>query len=199
MFDQVLWFATRGAGIVSLLLLTATTCFGLVIVTRYQRASWPRFLTFEMHRRIALLSIVFLVVHVLAAVFDPFTSLGLAAALVPLASSYRPLEVAFGVVSMYLFVAIVASSLLRQHIGQRTWRLIHWSSYAMWPLAVLHGYTAGSDAFALWMLAIDAVCVAAVLACLAWRLANGSPNRAVLETVVASPSLRRERPGGTAR
>ena len=145
MFDQVLWFATRGAGAVSLMMLTASVCFGMVVVTRFQHAEWPRFFNYEMHRRISLLSIVFLAVHILAAVFDPFTSLGLGAALVPLASTYRPIPVALGVVALYLFVALIATSLLRKHIGQKTWRAVHWASYAMWPLAVLHGLTAGTD------------------------------------------------------
>ena len=106
----------------------------------------------------------------MAAVFDPFTKLGLGAALVPLASSYRPVPVALGVVALYLFVALIASSLLRKHIGQRTWRAIHWASYAMWPLALIHGITAGTDAVALWMLGIDALCVTAVALALAWRI-----------------------------
>jgi hypothetical protein len=83
MFDQVLWFAARGAGAVSLLMLSASVCFGLVTVTRFQRPAWPRFFNYEMHRRVSLLSIAFLAVHVLAAVFDPFTNLAHAAALVP--------------------------------------------------------------------------------------------------------------------
>ena len=143
MFDQVLWFATRGAGAVSLLMFTASTALGLVTVARFQAAGWPRFFNYEMHRRVSLLSIVFLTVHVLAAVFDPFTKLGIGAALVPFASSYRPVQVALGVIALYLFVALIATSLLRKHIGQRTWRLVHWASYAMWPLALLHGITAG--------------------------------------------------------
>jgi sulfoxide reductase heme-binding subunit YedZ len=189
MFDQVLWFAARGAGAVSLLMLTGSVVLGLVTVTRLQHAEWPRFFNYEMHRRISLLAIVFLAVHILAAVFDPFTNLGLAAALVPLVSSYRPLPVAMGVVALYLFVALIATSLLRRHIGQRTWRAIHWASYAMWPLAVVHGITAGSDALALWMLGIDALCVTAVAAALAWRVMAGTPNRDRLPDVVAGSSF----------
>jgi methionine sulfoxide reductase heme-binding subunit len=189
MFDQVLWFATRGAGAVSLMMLTASVVFGLVTVTRFQHVEWPRFFNYEMHRRVSLLSVAFLAVHVMAAVFDPFTSLGLAAALVPLASSYRPVPVALGVIALYLFVALVATSLLRKHIGQRTWRAIHWTSYAMWPVALLHGITAGSDAVSLWMLAIDALCLTAVGAALAWRATAGSPNRARLADVVATSSF----------
>ena len=107
MFDQVLWFTTRGAGAVSLLMFTASAALGLVTVARFQAAGWPRFFNYEMHRRVSLLSIVFLAVHVLTAVFDPFTKLGLGAALVPFASSYRPVQVALGVVALYLFVALI--------------------------------------------------------------------------------------------
>ena len=109
-----LWFATRGAGAVSLLMFTAATCLGLVTVTRFQATGWPRFFNYEMHRRVSLLAIVFLAVHVLAAVFDPFTSLGIGAALVLLASTYRPIPVALGVIALYLFVALIATSLLAQ-------------------------------------------------------------------------------------
>ena len=52
---------------------------------------------------------------------------------------------ALGVIALYLFIALIATSLLRKHVGQKTWRAIHWASYAMWPLAVLHGITAGTD------------------------------------------------------
>jgi hypothetical protein len=34
MLDQVLWFVTRGTGAVSLLMLTASACLGLVTITR---------------------------------------------------------------------------------------------------------------------------------------------------------------------
>ena len=190
MFDQVLWFTTRGAGAVSQLMLTASVCFGLITVARFAHAAWPRFFNYEMHRRVSLLSIVFLAVHILAAVFDPFTSLGLAAAIVPLASSYRPLQVALGVIALYLFIALIVTSLLRKHIGERAWRLVHWASYAMWPLAMVHGLTAGTDGTAPWMLVIDGICAIAVVAALGWRVHSGTPNRAILPEVVAASSWR---------
>lgn len=189
MSDQILWFAARGAGAVSLLMLTGSVLLGLVTVTRFQHASWPRFFSYELHRRVSLLAIVFLAIHILAAVFDPFANLGLIAALVPLTSSYRPIPVALGVVAFYLFAALIVTSLLRRHIGQRAWRVIHWASYAMWPLAVLHGITAGSDASSPWMLVIDALCVTAVVAALAWRLMAGNPNRSRLGDVVGASSF----------
>jgi methionine sulfoxide reductase heme-binding subunit len=193
MSDEILWFATRGAGIVSLLLFTATTCLGLITVVRWQSASWPRFLTAELHRSIALLSLAFLGLHIVTAIVDPFTSLGIVAALIPFASSYRPLWVGIGVVALDLLLAVIVTSLVRSRIGQRAWRAVHWAAYAAWPLALVHGLGAGTDAFAPWLLAIQLACLAAVGGALVWRIAAGTPNRDRLPDVVAA----RPTPGGT--
>jgi methionine sulfoxide reductase heme-binding subunit len=183
---QILWFATRGAGIVSMLLFTAVVVLGVVTTMRWQSDRWPRFLTAEVHRTISLLSVVFLAVHIVTAILDPFTNLGIAAALVPFASSYRPLWVGLGVLSVYLGVAVLVTSLLRDRVGLRLWRAIHWLAYASWPLALLHSIGSGSDATAPWMLAVDALCVVPVALAVAWRLiyARGS-NRSVLASVAA--------------
>jgi predicted ferric reductase len=189
MSDQILWFASRGSGIVSLVLSTAVVILGILTVVRWQRPGWPRFLTIAFHRRVALLSVVFLAIHIVTAILDPYTSLGVLAAVVPLASSYRPLAVALGVISVDLTLAVIVTSLLRERIGHRVWRAVHWLAYGAWPLALLHGLTAGTDAFAPWMLAIEGACVLAVGAVLVWRVNAGGPRRAMLSSVVASASI----------
>jgi sulfoxide reductase heme-binding subunit YedZ len=193
MFDQVLWFAARGAGIVSLLLSTAVVCLGLLTAARWQRPGWPRFLTVELHRWVALVSVVFVGLHVLTAIVDPYAQLGLLAAIVPLASTYRPVAVAFGVISVDLLIAVLATSLIRDRIGQRTWRAVHWLAYAAWPLAVVHSLIAGSDAFAPWMLAMIAACCAAVVVTLAWRWSLERSGRALMPDVVERSSLATQR------
>jgi methionine sulfoxide reductase heme-binding subunit len=192
MFDQVLWFAARGAGIVSLLLSTAVVCLGLLTALRFERRDWPRFLTVELHRSIALVSVIFVAIHVVTAVLDPFASLGLIAAIVPFASSYRPLDVAFGVISLYLVIAVLLTSLIRDRLSQRTWRAVHWLAYAAWPMAVFHSLTAGSDAFAPWMIAIAAACCATVVAVLIWRWSVMWPGRRELADVVDRSSFQQE-------
>ncbi len=183
MSTQILWFATRGAGIVSVILFSAVASLGLLSVARAQSPSWPRFLTVELHRNLALLSVVFLGLHTVTAVLDPFTSLGIASAIVPFASEYRPLAVAFGVISVDLAFPVIVTSLLRDRIGHRTWRAVHWASYAAWPLAVAHTLTAGSDAPAPWMLAVTGASVIAVGGALLWRLLVGGTNRSRLAAV----------------
>jgi sulfoxide reductase heme-binding subunit YedZ len=185
---QILWFTTRGAGVVSLILFSTVACLGLLAVARTQSARWPRFLTVDLHRNLALLTIVFLGIHIVTAVLDPFTHLGIGAALVPLASSYRPLPVAFGIVSVYLVLAVIVTSLLREQIGHRIWRAVHWASYASWPLAIEHTLTAGSDSFSIWLLAVQGACVLAVSAALVYRLTSGGTNRSRLAGVTGGTS-----------
>ena len=186
MSDQILWFATRGAGVVSLLLFTAVVALGILTVTRWQSAAWPRFLTVGLHRNLALLSVVFLGAHVVTAIVDPFTALGLVAAAIPFASSYRPLGVGLGVIALDLLLAITITSLVRDRIGQRAWRAIHWAAYASWPLALSHGLLSGSDAGASWMIVVDVACVGVVAGALAWRIRAGGSNRSQLALVAAA-------------
>ena len=188
MTDQLLWFATRGAGVVSLLLASAVVVLGLLTTARWQRPGWPRFLTAELHRTVALVSVAFTALHVVTAILDPYAQLGILAALVPLASSYRPVAVAWGVLSVDLLLAVMLTSLLRDRIGYRTWKAVHWLAYAGWPLAVLHSITAGSDATAPWMLLVDAVAIGSVVAALAFRLTMPASPRAVLADVSAGPA-----------
>ena len=170
MNNSILWYATRGAGVVSLLLLTAVVVMGILAVMRFQTAGWPRFLSSALHRNLALLSVLFLAIHILTAVVDPFTALGWNAVLIPFMSSYRRFWLGLGLLGFDLMLAIVATSLLRRLIGPRVWRLIHWLTYAAWPLAVAHGIGTGSDTRFGWMLALNAACVACVMLAVAYRL-----------------------------
>jgi len=185
MSDQLLWYTTRGAGAVSLVLLSAVVVLGLLARVRFEAHGWPRFLSAAVHGDLALMTLVFLLLHIVTAVVDPFTHLGLAA-LVPLGSYYRTFWLALGAIAFELMLAIVATSLLRKHIGARVWRAIHWLAYASWPLALLHGVGTGTDGTALWMLVIDGVCVVAVGVALIWRVAAAPPDPLADERRVAA-------------
>ena len=63
----------------------------------------------------------------------------------PLASSWHPLAVAWGILGMYLLVTIEVTSLLRRHLSMRVWRGIHLLSYALFAVATVHLLTAGTD------------------------------------------------------
>ena len=173
---MVLWYTTRGAGAVSLVLLSAVVVLGVLSTLRYESASWPRFLTTGLHRNIALTALVFLALHIVTAVVDPFTHLGWLAAIVPFSSYYRTFWLGLGVIAVELLIAISVTSLVRGLIGHVAWRTIHWLSYASWPVAVVHSFGTGTDTWSAWMLVLDVFCILAVSGAIVARLLARSPD-----------------------
>jgi sulfoxide reductase heme-binding subunit YedZ len=179
MSSRVLWYATRGSGVVALLLLTAAVVLGVISALRWRGERWPRFAVTNAHRNLTLLSIVFVAVHVVTTVADGYAPIGLQDAVVPFLSPYRPIWLGLGAVSFDLLLALVATSLLRARIAPRLWRGVHWLAYAAWPVALLHSFGTGSDARFGWMTVLGLGCLAAVaLAALARATLGGGLARA---------------------
>ena len=174
MSDTILWYTTRGAGAVTLVLLSGSVVLGILSALRVQSAAWPRFLTTGLHRNLALMTLVFLALHIVTAVVDPFTHLGWLTAVVPFSSYYRILWLGLGTIAFELLLAVVATSLVRGFIGHAVWRWVHWLTYASWPLGVVHGLGTGTDAWSAWFLVLTVICVGAVLIALGYRLMAGS-------------------------
>jgi Ferric reductase like transmembrane component len=170
-----LWYATRATGVVALVLLTMSVVLGIMINVRFATERWPRFVTIGIHRNLSLLVVTFLGLHIATAVLDSYAPVGWLSIVIPFASSYRPLWLGLGTVASDILVALVVTSLLRTRIGQRTWRAVHWTAYACWPLSVVHGLGTGTDPKAPAILGTTVVCVAAVVIAAAWRLASGWP------------------------
>jgi DMSO/TMAO reductase YedYZ heme-binding membrane subunit len=170
-----LWYTTRATGLVALVLLTASVVLGVLTSVRFARPRWPRFVTIGLHRNMSLLVLTFVVLHVVTTVTDPFASIHWLDAVVPFASSYRGLWLGLGTIGFDLLIALTVTSLLRVHLSHRTWRLVHWLAYVCWPVAVLHGLGTGTDTAVSWVLGVTVLCVAAVVAALAWRLSAGWP------------------------
>jgi DMSO/TMAO reductase YedYZ heme-binding membrane subunit len=167
---SALWYLTRGTGLVTLLLLTASVVLGVLQV---QRWGSPRFVVVSLHRAVSLLVVAFLAAHVLTAVLDGFAPIRLVDAVLPFAGSYRPIWLGLGAVALDLIVALIVTSLLRRRLGLGAWRAVHWLAYGCWPVAVVHGWGTGSDTRTSWMLATTLACAATVLGAIAWRLASG--------------------------
>ncbi|HEY5025346.1 MAG TPA: ferric reductase-like transmembrane domain-containing protein [Acidimicrobiales bacterium] len=187
--SQWLWYTTRGTGIVALVLLSASVVLGVLTSVRLGTRMWPRFTIQDLHRRVSLLAMVFVGLHVVTTVSDAFAPIGWLSVVVPFTSPYRRLWLGLGTVAVDLLLAVTISSLLRQRINPRTWRALHWLAYASWPLAVVHGLGTGTDPHLGWAMVVVVGCVAAVLGALAWRLASGWPAHAGTRLVVGTTSV----------
>ena len=170
MNTAALWYLSRGTGVVSFVLLTITVVLGLFSRGGVRLGELPRFVTPALHRSVALLSVVFLGVHVTTAVADPYAPIRIVDAVVPFVSAYHPFWLGFGALGLDLVGALVLTSLLRRHIGARVWRAVHWLAYAAWPVALIHAVGIGPDASRPWMLLTVLGSLIAVMCTGLWRL-----------------------------
>jgi sulfoxide reductase heme-binding subunit YedZ len=170
--STTIWYTMRATGVVALALLTVTMVLGILTAGRASTRSWPAFARADLHKRVSLLAMVFLSIHVLTAVVDTYVNVGWVAVVVPFASPYRPLWTGLGTVGVDLMLAVALSSALRQRIAARTWRGIHWLAYGSWPVAMAHSLGMGTDAATVWMDVLAAACCLAVVASLTWRIAG---------------------------
>ncbi len=144
-----LWYLSRAAGYVGLILLGLIGVLGIITAGNIQVAKGTKFLAPELHRSLSLLAIVVLAIHVGAAVADKYSFIGLKDVFIPFMATYRPIWVGIGAIAVDLGIAVVVTSLLRVKMGYRSWKIIHWISYPIFALSVIHGLGSGSDS-ALW-------------------------------------------------
>lgn len=192
MSSPVMWYTTRATGVVALVLLSAVMVLGVLTASRRATARWPGVALQDLHRRLSLLSVVFVAGHVLTSVLDSFVHIGWAAAVVPGMSDYKRLGVALGAVSLDFMLAVLVTSLLRARIAAPVWRGIHWLVYVSWPVAVLHTLATGTDVRFRWVLWVVGACVFGVVFTAG---VSGGERLARRRRVAALPAVRRRAPG----
>src|SRR6476661_4870318 len=126
--EEILWFVSRGCGLVALLLLTGTVVLGCAHATRASAGAWQRFTLHALHRNLSLLDVVFLAVHILSAIIDGYVPLQWVDAVVPFVSDYHPVWIGLGAIAVDLLIAVIVTSLLRARLSRRVWRTVHVAS-----------------------------------------------------------------------
>lgn len=142
---KLAWYIARSSGLVAWVVVTASILWGLTLSTRLiRRRGVPAWLL-DLHRFLGGLSVVFSVVHLVALVVDDYVHFGLSELFVPYASTWRPGSVAWGIVALYLLLAVEVTSLLMKKMPRKFWRAIHGSSFGLFIAATAHGLTSGAD------------------------------------------------------
>ncbi len=146
MNEQVWWYVARASGITAWALAAAAVLWGMALSTRAlgskPRAPW----LLDLHRFLGALSVVFVGVHLIGLVADSYIEFGLSELLVPMASTWQPGPVAWGIASFYLLIAVEVTSLLQNRIPKAWWRRVHLASYLMFVFGTVHLLAAGTDA-----------------------------------------------------
>jgi predicted ferric reductase len=143
--QQVTWYLTRAAGIMTYLLLWLSTVWGLAIPSKIVSDVLNGEFAYDFHQFISLLSLGFLGLHVFILTGDRYLPYSLAQVLIPFRSPYRPVWVGIGSLAFYLTLLVTVTFYLRKRIGMKTFRLIHYTGLLAYVFAVVHALLSGTD------------------------------------------------------
>jgi predicted ferric reductase len=139
------WYMARAGGIVSYLLLWLSVVWGLVLSTKIMHNLVPAPLAYGLHEFLSLATMLFVMAHAVVLLGDSYIGFNLFHLTVPFLAPYEPLWTGLGTIGFYLATVLTGSFYIRQQIGQRVWRILHYLTFVAYILALVHGVMAGTD------------------------------------------------------
>jgi predicted ferric reductase len=173
--DHTAWYLARAGGVVAYLLLFGSVALGLALSSRGLEALLGPPRLFDLHEFVTLLTYGFVGLHLVGLYLDPYLQPAPAELLVPFALPYRPTWSGLGAVALYLAVVITASFYLRRYLRFRTWRALHYLTFVVFLLALLHGLGSGTDTLTPWMRLVYVATGFATVALVLYRIATRVP------------------------
>jgi DMSO/TMAO reductase YedYZ heme-binding membrane subunit len=161
--DKMTWYLSRSSGMVAWLLVTASVVWGLALSARvFNRMASPAWML-DLHRFLGGTAVSLVGVHLAALVADNYAHFGWREILVPFTTAENAEKittaVAWGVIAMYLLIAVELTSLLRRRLPRKLWKRVHYLSFPLYVLCTVHGYQAGTDRTVRWFGLATVVCV----------------------------------------
>ena len=146
------WYLSRATAFVGYGLLWLSMSMGIMITNKMARV-WPGGPTAAaLHQHTSLLGLGFGLVHGLLLIGDQYIHFTLAQVLTPFTTvNYLPQWVGLGQLGFYIWGLVVLSYYVRNQIGRKIWRTIHFASYLVFALTLLHGIFSGTDAAKAWV------------------------------------------------
>lgn len=168
--EHLFWISSRAAGILALLLATTAVCLGLMMGGRLTARRGPDLRV--AHEALSLATMVAIVVHAGALLFDSYLSPSLLDITVPFVSSFDRLWTSLGIICGWAFVILGLSYYARARIGVQRWKRLHRLTALVWLLSIAHALGQGTDAGQPWFLLGTGALVLPALALLAVRMTS---------------------------
>jgi sulfoxide reductase heme-binding subunit YedZ len=177
------WYLSRAAGFTAYLLLFVSVALGISMGTRLTDRIARRNAIFDLHRFTTILALFFTLFHVYILLGDSYFQFNVWQLSIPFLTPYRTWQTAVGVASIYLLLLLVISFYVRQFIGYRAWRMLHYLTFALFAGATLHGLSAGTDTSQAWAKLIYIVCGAGTVALIMYRIQYHMPEDSAVRTL----------------
>jgi predicted ferric reductase len=189
---KVYWYLSRATAFVSLTILWISMALGLGISNKMARL-WPGApAAFAIHEYVSLLGLAFALFHALVLLGDRYIHFTVAQILIPFATvDYRPTWVGIGQIGFYVWLIVALSFYVRSSIGQKTWRVLHYLSFVMYIMGLVHGLFGGTDSPTTWAGWYYWISGGSLLFLLIYRIVNSiadrSMRRSKAKTIVHIP------------
>lgn len=131
-------------GLATVYLLSANVLLGLLMSARYNPYKrWPhrRINLLKLHNWTAYVGLGLAVLHPIPLLFVDKPKFGLGDILLPVNSPEQPLINSLGAAALYLLAFTVITSIYRARIGRDRWKVLHYLTYVVATLFIVHGAT----------------------------------------------------------
>ena len=176
------------AGLVAMVLLTVNILLGLFLSARYNTVrSWPhkRLPIFDIHNWTAYIALGLIVFHPICLLFVSEAKFRFVDLVWPIHSPKQTLYNCLGAAAFYSVVFVVVTSYFRSKLGSRTWKKLHYVSYAAAALLFVHGIMTDPQLknqppdFLDGEKILIEVCALVIIAATVWRIRYQPKKRAV--------------------
>lgn len=139
------WYVARATGLEAYLILFLITVLGVGIYTK----KLYRFIRSEdaliLHKHLSVFAGILLVIHIISLTLDTYIRFRWYEVFLPFASHFKNAYVGIGIIGFYLFAAILISSLFFRARFPRQWRTLHYLTYPLFFIGLIHGIFVGTD------------------------------------------------------
>jgi len=145
--DDLLLKIARVIGLLGLALLIVSSIGGTLLASRTaQRINFLKGKTFTYHRTVSIVGAVLFLLHPVPLLLaHATTGMRWWNVFVPFTAPKQGILIAWGTVAAYTLLVVTASSLNIKKMPRRQWRAIHYGSYAVLALGLVHALTISNE------------------------------------------------------
>jgi len=190
--DSLAWYSSRILGFAAYGALAVSVIYGLLLSTGILDHVAHRAVSLTLHQDLSALAIGATALHGALLALDTYVPQSVRQLVIPFAGPYRPEWVGVGQLAFYLMLIVYGSFYVRRRLGQRGWRLLHYTTLLAFAGATVHGVMSGTDSPAEWAFWAYTSASVAVVFLLGYRIALGIGRGFGGQPAVARTDLRKE-------
>lgn len=190
--DSLAWYSSRILGFVAYGALAVSVIYGLLLSTGLLDRIAHRAVSLTLHQDLSAIAIGATALHGAMLALDTYVPQTVRQLVIPFAGPYRPEWVGVGQIALYLMAMVYGSFYVRRRIGQRAWRMLHYTTLLVFVGATVHGLMSGTDTPAAWAFWAYTTASLAVIFLLGYRITLGLAHAASRSPAVGRSSLQKE-------